>query len=92
MALVSLAEAKKQCRVTHSLEDDLITLYMNAADDWIMNYLDTSNVPQVYAIKAAALLIIEDLYRVRGATSEMKQYENPAVERLLFPYREELGI
>lgn len=92
MALVTLAEAKKQCRVTHDLEDDHITLYMNAAGDWIANYLNTTNFPETYAIKAAALLIIEDLFKNRAATSEAQLYANPAVDRLLYPYREELGF
>ena len=92
MALVTLAEAKKQCRVTHDLEDDLITLYMNAADDWIRNYLNQEQIPPQYAVKAAALLIIEDLFKNRAATSEVQLYANPAVDRLLFPYRVEMGI
>lgn len=92
MALVTLAEAKKQCRVTHDLEDDLITLYMGAAEDWIKNYLNQEQIPQQSAVKAAALLIIEDLFKNRAATSEVQLYKNPAVDSLLFPYRVEMGI
>lgn len=92
MATVTLAQAKKHIRVTHSLEDDMIQMYMDAADDWIANYLNTANFPNVSAIKAAALLIIEDLYRNRGTTVEQAVVANPAVDKLLYPYREEIGI
>jgi len=92
MSMVTLAQAKKQCRVVHNLEDDMIQLYMDAADEWIANYLNLSNVPTTSGIKAAALLIIEDLYANRGATGEKEFHGNPAVERLLFPYRENMGM
>lgn len=92
MAIVTLTEAKKHCRVSNNLEDDLIQLYMDAADDWISNYLNTDNFPTTFAIKAAALLIIWDLYDNRGTTGEKEFKPNPAVDRLLFPYRENMGI
>jgi uncharacterized phage protein (predicted DNA packaging) len=92
MATVTLAQAKKHIRVTHNLEDDMIELYIEAADDWIANYLNTANFPNVAAIKAAALIIIEDLYRNRGTTMDQTIQHNPAVDRLLYPYREEIGI
>lgn len=92
MATVTLQEAKRQCRVVHSYEDDLIQVYMEAADDWIANFLNTANFPQVAAIKAAALLIIHDMYDNRGATGEKEFRANPAVDRLLYPYRENIGI
>lgn len=92
MATVTLAEAKKQCRVTHSLEDDLIQLYMDAADDWIRNFLNQEQIPQKPAIRAAALMIVEDLYRNRSAQADIKLYKNEAVDNLLYPYRVEIGI
>lgn len=92
MALVTLSEAKTHCRVTHNLEDSLIQMYMDAAEELIANYLNSENVPQTAAIKGAALLIIQDMYENRGATGEKDFKQNPAVDRLLFPYREKMGI
>lgn len=92
MALVTLARAKQQCRVTHDLENDLIQEYIYAAQEWIQNYLNVSNVPATYAIKAACLLIVHDLYNNRGATGDKDFKENPAIDRLLHPYRENMGI
>lgn len=92
MALLTITEAKAQCRVTHDLEDDLIQVYMDAADDYIKNYLNLEIYPQKPAIKAAALLIIEDLYTHRSAQTEIELYKNDAVEGLLHPFRQHLGI
>ncbi len=92
MATVTLAQAKKHIRVTHSLEDDIIQMYMDAADDWIKNFLNQEQIPQKSAVKAAALLIIEDLYRNRGTMIEQAVVKNPAVDSLLYPYRVEIGI
>lgn len=92
MTLVSVTEAKAQCRVTHDLEDSLFQIYVKAADEWVSNYLNDPQPPQKSAIKAAALLIVHDLYFNRGATSEMKNYQNPAVDALLYPYRQDIGI
>lgn len=92
MALVTLAQAKMQCRVTNNAEDDLLTLHISAAEEWIKNYLDRDVLPVNTATQAAALLIIHDLYENRGATGEKDFKENPAVDRLLWPYRNKLGI
>lgn len=91
---VTLERAKQHLRVTSTAEDDLIELYIGAASDWIRNYLDDGEfVPDEFAVNAAQLLIIGDLYDIREAQSagvEIKQ--NPAVERLLFPYRKNIGV
>jgi len=92
MALVTLTEAKAQLRVTNSLEDTLIGLYMDAADEWIASFLNVPQAPVLYRTKAAALLIIHDLYENRGATGEKEFKPNPAVESLLFPLRINMGI
>ena len=97
MAIVTLAEAKLHLRASTYVdspdpEDTLITLYMNAADDHIRNYLDREIIPNKSAIKAAALLIIADLYENREGAGEKEIKENPAVVRLLFPYRRNLGV
>lgn len=86
-------EAKMHLKVDNTDEDDLIDIFIEAAEDFIEVYLDRETVPDKAAIKAAALLIIGDLYENRGAqivgtiTSE-----NPAVMRLLQPYRRNIGI
>jgi uncharacterized phage protein (predicted DNA packaging) len=92
MSIVDLDEAKLHCRVTNDLEDDLLVMHIESAEDWIGRYLNRDPIPVRPVVKSAALLIIEDLYRNRGAKLEMKQYNNPAVESLLHPLRDDLGF
>lgn len=97
---VTLAEAKLHLRVINSLEDTLIQLYIDAAEGWVANYIDdpipgVSDSPAEAAptdIKAAILLIVGDLFQNREGASEKEIKENPAVIRLLYPYRNRLGI
>lgn len=99
--IVTLDEAKKHLRADPSGDDDaLITLYIQAAEDQIRNFLNQEipgmeNSPTTVpaAIKAGALLIIGGLYETREdkivGTSVI---ENPAVINLLHPYRVDLGV
>lgn len=90
--IITLTEAKSHLRVTDTAEDTLIQLYIDAATEHISNYIDTPNPPQNAAVKAAALLIVGGLYENRESENVVKIEENPAVKRLLFPYRERLGV
>lgn len=92
MALISLSEAKSHLRVDQSDEDTLIQAYVDAAIDYIGNFLNCANYPQAASIKAAALLIVGDLYENREGAGEKEIKKNPAVENLLYPYRVRLGI
>jgi len=98
--LVTLNEAKAHLRVTGAQDDDLITLYNEAAYDYVARFLNlpdfmNGDSPASYpaSIRAAALLLIGDMFENReaqiiGATV----VENKAVMNLLYPYREEIGI
>lgn len=99
MAVVSLSEAKNHLRVDQSAEDALIQVYLDAAIDYVRNFLNTdipgeldSPVSTPSAIKAAIYLIVGGLYEHREQYSEVDIKENPAVKNLLFPYRRGMGI
>lgn len=97
MAIITLAEAKLHLRASTSVtspdpDNDLINIYIGAAENYILQYLDRQTIPQRDAIKAAALLIVADLYENRLGAGEDEIKENPAVKRLLFPYRRNLGV
>lgn len=79
-------------RVDQSTEDTLIQIYIDAAQDYIEQFLNTMDYPVNSAIKAAALLIVGDLYENREGAGEKEIKENPAVMRLLYPYRQDIGI
>lgn len=96
---VTITEVKAHLRITSNVEDALLQLYMDAANDRIENYInrpipDNTDSPPTApaAIKAAALLIISDMYENREGAGEKEIKENPALKSLLYPYRVELGI
>ncbi|MEO0375586.1 MAG: head-tail connector protein, partial [Cyanobacteria bacterium P01_A01_bin.17] len=62
-------------------EDTLIQLYVDAAKEHIGEYLNRPQYPSNSAIKAAALLIVGDLYENREAAGNRAMRENPAVCR-----------
>lgn len=89
-ALLTLAEAKLHCRIDHSDEDALITALIATATAATGDYLnaataldDTASAP----VKAAALLLVADLYENREAQSDRQLYRNDTYHRLLAPYR-----
>lgn len=92
MALITLAQAKEHCRVTNDLEDATMQIYVDAVEEHIKNYLNTKNVPQKSPIKAAALLLVQDLYENRSAQAEVDLKENRAACNLLYPYRQNIGV
>lgn len=92
MPIITLSDAKSHLRVDQTNEDGLIGLFINAAEEYISNFLNMPNVPATPSIRAACLLIVADLYENREGASEKDIKENPAVKRLLQPYREDMGI
>lgn len=97
--IVDIDLVKIHLRVDTTVEDDLIQLYMEAAEDWIRNYIDDCDalpdenygeVPS--AIKNAFLMLVGDSYLNREAAGEVEIKENPAVLRLLRPYRKNMGV
>lgn len=92
MSVVSLNETKLHLRVTQSTEDTLIETYIEAAEDYISRFLNNTNFQVTPSIRAAALLIVSDFYENRMGAGDKDIKENPAVMRLLYPYREGIGI
>lgn len=103
--LVSLSLVKEHLKIDQNSEDSVLAVYIAAAEQDICNYInqpipgisDSPATEAPAAIKAAALLIVGDLYENReGAvltkTGTGSFLENPAVIRLIQPYRIEIGI
>ena len=90
--VITLSEAKSHLRVTNNTEDTAIQLYIDAAGEYIARFLNTPNFAHTANIKAAALLLVGDLFENRQAGSEKDIKENPAVMRLLSFDREGMGI
>lgn len=92
MPLVTLTDVKAQLRINQNTEDALLTLYIGAAEKYIAKFLNRSSVPQNEDIKCAALMLIGGWYQNRESTTDDRTITNPAVENLLHPYRECIGI
>lgn len=94
-ALIPLSTMKNHLRVDHDAEDDLISLYADAALSWCLWYCDSDSMkaetdaskipPQ---IKSATLLVLGDLFMRREANPVESCYTNPTVENLLWSCRE----
>ena len=92
MSILSLSEAKEFLRVDQSNEDTLIQVYIDAAGEHIAKFLNLATPPVNAPVKAAAMLIVGDLYENRASQLDKQVYENRTVDALLYPYRENIGI
>ena len=88
--MLTLQDAKEHLRVDDCCEDMLIARLIDAATASVGDYInatepldDTAPAP----VKAAALLLVGDLYANRETLSERPLSENRLYERLLAPYR-----
>lgn len=89
--MLTLTEAKAHLRVDGNEEDTLITALINAATTATGDYLDNTTLvldeTAPAPIKAAALLMVADLFENRTEQTERPLHRNGAYERLLSPYR-----
>lgn len=102
--LIELSDARRHLAVIHDLDDELITDYINAAQDYIEQYIGRSvpwtdrgeppvPVPVPESIKQAARLLVGDSYALReGSITGTIFTANPAVLRLLNAYRVTWGV
>lgn len=97
--IITLTETKEHLKVDQDTEDDLITLYIQAAENHIENFLNQpimgaadSPVTTPSAIKAACLLLVANMYENREAMTEKSLNENTTVKSLLYPYRRGMGV
>ncbi|MBS0348283.1 MAG: phage gp6-like head-tail connector protein [Proteobacteria bacterium] len=88
--MLTLEEVKLHCRIDGYEEDYLLAAMIEAAVASVGDYInatepltDTAPAP----VKAAAMLLVADLYSNREALVERPLSKNPTFERLLNPYR-----
>ena len=89
--MLDLDDVKLHLRVDATTEDDLIEGLMATATAAVASHLDNSTLvldtTAPAPVKAAALLLVADLYENRSASTERPLYRNDLFERLLQPYR-----
>lgn len=89
--MVSIDEARKQCRIHHHEEDVSLAIYIGAATEWMEKVgVDTQQDPTPLPIKQACLLIVAHYFGNREAVPEFRQTSTLpyGVETLLAPYKE----
>lgn len=97
MANIDLDEIKAHLRIEHSLDDELLELLAESAEEVAQNYIgktwgDTTTDKTVIftkGIKVGCLMLIGHLYANREAVADVQLYEVPfAISALWKPYRE----
>jgi hypothetical protein len=105
--IISLSEIKSHLRIDHADSDSDLMLYIEAAEADVANFLNRSltswgpegspvggspsaAVPE--PVRHAIKMIVGDLYENREAAGAVAVQINPTCQRLLFPYRIELGV
>ena len=88
-ALLTLADVKLHCRIDTNDEDALLGALITASATAVANELGMTSLDDTAAppIKAAALLLVGDLYENREAQTDRQLFRNQAFDRLLAPYR-----
>lgn len=88
--MITLEEAKQHLRVDHDEDDGLIQSMISAAAAYVTTQVDDMPDPLPAPIKAAALLLVGDLFehRERQAITGAGGFkENETFRLLLNPYR-----
>ena len=96
---IELPEVKIHLRVLHARDDSYIELLTKAAFESVENFIDrplvelkndVGEIPS--SLKAAALLMVDDLYSNRSdVVVGTIVAVNPTTERLMLPYRK-MGV
>lgn len=99
MSAVSLDDVKADLRITHTSDDALLQILIDAAEDEAMQFLGVSELPTVVgsseppvkgSVYAAVFLSVKAKYE--AASPEEIQKLRICFESLLMPYRESLGV
>lgn len=86
--MVTLAEAKRHCRVSHDEEDADIQSMIGAAVDHFRSIdIDMDADPLPPALHHAALMMVAHFFDHREAVGEPMQVTPLGVTRLIAPYR-----
>jgi hypothetical protein len=93
MAFITIDDIETHLRIDNVDEGTLLLVYIDAACEYVNTFTRTdwdavavADVPA--SVKAAALMVVGDLYENREGQSPIALYENKTVERLLWPYRD----
>lgn len=94
MNFLTLSYIKSHSRIDYDIEDDLLTLYGEAAEETVMNICNTTYADMVEeygavpkAIIQAALMLVDASYQNRAPVSAVNMYAVPyTFDFLVKPY------
>jgi hypothetical protein len=107
MSYVTLDEVKSHANVEGEVTDSMLQLYIDSAEAHVSNYLnrtldslllpveapavpDAATFPK--PVRHAILLLVTDSIENRGCIVNVPANVLPTFERLLYPYRLEIGV
>lgn len=84
--LLTLEGVKQHLKIDFDDDDELLKVYMPAAEKAVLQYCNIDDVPndQLSVFKVAALLVVENLYDARD---DKRSGIPAATARLIDPYR-----
>lgn len=91
MPLITLEEAKQQCRVDGDHEDALMQTMVTAAIAYITQACNRTDLEGNAMAKSAALLVVADLYANREAQNDGPLSQNRTLDTLINMARDYKG-
>lgn len=83
MPLITLEEAKQQCRVDHNDEDGIIQTMVTTATAYVQQACNRTDLDGNAMAKSAALLVVADLYANREAQNDGPLSQNKTLDTLI---------
>ncbi len=96
MSIINLATIKSDLRVAHSSDDSILQVYLNAAEDEALRFLNSESLPLdtndelAPSIYGAVFLLVRSKYDAENGDEIAKLRR--CAETMLMPYRIELGV
>lgn len=107
MSVIDLDVVKKDLRITHSEDDDLLQIYLDSAEDEALHFMDRNELPldgegaESDAVSSSDAAISPSVYRavlllVRAGydatTPDEIEKLRKCAETTLMPFRKQLGV
>mgnify|MGYP003600274054 CR=1 FL=1 len=90
MSVIALSLVKKDLRVVHTDDDELLQTLLDAAEDEALRFMNLTTLPASPSITSAVFLLVRSKYDAEDADAIARLRD--CVETLLMPYRIDLGM
>ena len=96
MSIITLATIKQDLRITHNSDDAILQIYLDAAEDEALRFLNSVELPLdtndelAPSVYGGVFLLVRSKYDAENGDEIAKLRR--CAETMLMPYREELGV